>query len=62
MVLKYTTGNVSVKAYYTVRQGEHLMGICFESFSDDSAAEPTLRMYLEVGRMASLHSRSLQSG
>lgn len=33
----------------------------FQSFSDDSDAELGLRMYLEVNKMASLHS-SLQSG
>ena len=54
--------NRACRGFLYWASGGHLMGICFESCSDDSAAEPTLRMYLEVSRVASLHSGSLQSG
>ena len=60
MVLKYPTGGLLLQAYYISPQGEHLMSICFERFSDDSDAEPGLRMYLEVFRMPSLHSVRLR--
>ena len=41
-------------AIYTA--ASHLAGVCFLSVSGDSAAEPRLKMYLDVSRKASSHS------